>query len=553
MPSLITENGPNAGRQHRLDAPTIVVGRHPECDVVVDVGAVSRHHAQLLEIGGQHYVEDLNSRNGTFVNGEPVRGRHRLQLGDRIQVCDIIFRFGSPALGTVQDDEPSSVLLEEMPHDSSRVMSSIDFKGGGSGSIAIATTPEAKLQALIEISRSLSRALAIDDVLPTVLDSLFKLFIQADRGFVILRNEEGTLIPRHTKLRRGDDDRLIRLSKTIIDQVVESKQAILSTDTMDDQRFQLSESIADFRIRSFICAPLMDAEGTVLGALQLDSLDHRNRFRHEDLDLLASVAGQAGIAIDNAQLHDQVVRQRVLERDLELASEVQKSFLPRNSPRLETYQLNHYYQPADKVGGDYFDYIALPDGRVAVVLADVVGHGMAAALQTAQLSAALKFSLATRSDPADAIRSLNETLSEGSLEDRFITFCMLVIRSDSDKVSIVNAGHMPPLLCRGDEQPVELGADVRGVPLLVLDMFPYEAVEVSLQDGDRIVMYTDGLNEAMNADGEQYGTERLLEESRGVQGGVELTERLVDSVRSFSGGVAQKDDMCLVCCTRGSA
>jgi serine phosphatase RsbU (regulator of sigma subunit) len=344
---------------------------------------------------------------------------------------------------------------------------------------------------------------------------------------------------------------LIRLSKTIIDQVVESKQAILSTDTMDDPKFQLSESIADFRIRSFICAPLIDAEGTVLGAIQLDSLDHRNRFRPEDLDLLASVAGQAGIAIDNAQLHDRVVRQRVLERDLELASEVQKSFLPQRAPSLENYELNHFYQPADKVGGDYVDYISLPDGRVAVVLADVVGHGMAAALQTAQLSAALKFSLATNTDPAEAVRSLNETLSDGSLEDRFITFCMLVIHSDSAKISIVNAGHMPPLLCRGDEVPVELGAEVRGVPLLVLDMFPYEAVEVTLEDGDLVLMYTDGLNEAMNAEGELYGTDRLLEQSKGVQSGVELTERLVEDIRDFSGGMAQKDDMCLVCCERG--
>ena len=106
--------------------------------------------------------------------------------------------------------------------------------------------------------------------------------------------------------------------------------------------------------------------------------------------MLASVAGQAGIAIDNAQLHERVVRQRVLERDLALAQQVQQGFLPQNSPELKSYRLHHYYQPADKVGGDYFDYISLPDGRVAVVLADVVGHGMAAALQTAQLSAALQ-------------------------------------------------------------------------------------------------------------------------------------------------------------------
>lgn len=558
MAALITENGPNTGREYKLDTGTTIVGRHPECDVVVDVGAVSRHHAQLMDIGGQYYVEDLNSRNGTFVNGDPVNGRQRLQFGDRIQVCDITFRFDQPGAAAVpgifstQDDEPSSVLLADMPSDSSRVMSRLDVLGGGSGSIAIATTAEAKLKALIEISRALSRTLSIEEVLPTVLDSLFQLFIQADRGFIILRNEEGNLIPRHTKLRRGDDDKLIRLSKTIIDQVVESKQALLSTDTTDDQRFALSESIADFRIRSFICAPLLDAEGNVLGAIQLDSLDHRNRFRPEDLDLLASVAGQAGIAVDNARLHDEVVQARVLERDMELASQVQKSYLPQRAPQSDSYQFTDFYQPAEKVGGDYFDYVSLPDGRIAVVLADVVGHGMAAALQTAQLSAALQLSLVTNDCPAKAIRSLNRTLSDGSLPDRFITFCMLVLYPDSPKITIVNAGHMPPLLIRGDESPVELGADVIAVPLLILDSFEYEAVDVMLEDGDRVLMYTDGVNESVNASDELYGVERLVEQVRGSQSGSEITERLIDDVRHFAGGIPQKDDMCLVCCTRGA-
>lgn len=543
MPSLLTENGPKAGTKYKLDSPKVVVGRHPECDVVVEVGAVSRHHAQFLEIGGQYYVEDLNSRNGTFVNDEIVRGRHRLHEGDRIKVCDVSFRFG--VIPSLMDDDVSSVIMDDRPHDQSQVMSRLDVVGG---SVAIVTSPEAKLQALIDISRSLSRSLAIERVLPTLLESLFKLFVQADRGFIVLRNEEGELIPRHTKLRR-DDDRMIRLSKTILKQVVDTKQAILSTDTMDDQRFELSESIADFRIRSFIIAPLIDAEGTVLGAIQLDSLDHRNRFKPEDLDLLASVAGQAGIAIDNAHLHDQVVRQRVLERDLEMASDVQQGFLPDVPPKMAGYSFNHYYHPADKVGGDYFTYVTLPDGRTAVVVADVVGHGMAAALQTAQLSAALQFSLATHPDPAAAISALNETLSGGNIDGRFVTLVMIVLYPDSPKVTIVNAGHMPPILCRAGLQPTDLGAELRDLPLLI-DSFEYASVDVELQPGDRVVMYTDGLNEAMDVDENQFGKERMDAQLVGTQGGDELIERLVDSMRTFSGGIAQKDDMCVVCCSR---
>ena len=553
-PILIAENGPNVGREYSLDASPTVVGRHPDCDIVVDVGAVSRHHAQFLKTGQEYFVEDLNSRNGTFVNGEPVQTRLRLNVGDRIQVCDVTFRFGSPSalMSMGPDDSQSSVMLEETSPESSRVMAVLDV-GSVSGSLAISSTAEVKLRALIDISRSLSRSVRLDTVLPTVLDNLFELFVQADRGFIILQNDDGVLIPRHTKLRRGDDDRMIRLSKTIIDEVVNAKKAILSADTMDDQRFALSESIADFRIRSFVCAPLLDAEENVLGAIQLDSLDSRNRFRSEDLDLLASVAGQAGIAIDNAKLHEEVVQMHVLERDMELAGQVQRSFLPQESPKLPNYTLNHIYEPADMVGGDYYDYVVLPDGRVAVILADVVGHGMAAALQTAQLSAALKFSLATHTDPAEAISSLNETLSEGGLDDRFITFCMAVLHPDDGTVTFVNAGHHAPLLCPANGAPVELGTDQpRSPALLIIDDYPYRSYDISLNDGDRLLMYTDGLNEWMNEAGEQFGQQRVMEQASGLLSGDETTKRLVEGVRQFANGSPQKDDMCIVCCTRGN-
>ena len=153
MPSLFTENGPHSGRQYKLEAGTTVIGRHPDCDIVVDVGAVSRHHAQVVEQSEKFFIEDLNSRNGTFVNGDPVHGRQLLNLGDRIQVCDVSFRFGNPGLAPVQDDSPSSVLLADMPSDNSRVMSRVDLLSGNSGShIAFGTAPEAKLKALIEIN-----------------------------------------------------------------------------------------------------------------------------------------------------------------------------------------------------------------------------------------------------------------------------------------------------------------------------------------------------------------------------------------------------------------
>src|SRR5690606_19891517 len=173
----------------------------------------------------------------------------------------------------------------------------------------------------------------------------------------------------------------------------------------------------DFRIRSMMCAPLLTADGEAIGVIQIDTLDQRHRFTEDDLDLLASVASQAAIAIDNAQLHEAALRQRAITRDLEVAREVQKGFLPERPPQVGDFQFYNYYQPANQVGGDYFDYVELPDGRLAVIVADVVGHGIAAALLMARLAAEVRFSLATEMRPATAVARLNNMFSRGAFDD----------------------------------------------------------------------------------------------------------------------------------------
>jgi serine phosphatase RsbU (regulator of sigma subunit) len=550
MPFLLAENGPLASHQYPLHGQRVIMGRHPNCDLVIDQGAVSRQHAQLTRVADDYYLEDLNSRNGTYVNGTFLEGRHRLLDGDRIRVCDLSFVFRSGVTTPRLDERSAPVLLEDGPDQSSLIMSKLDVLSGSSGSVAIASTPDAKLRALVEISRSLGGAISLERVLPQVLESLFKLFVQADRGFIILRGKDGALVPRWNKVRRGDDNHPIRISRTIVDEVVTTGQAVLSADASEDLRFQMSESIADFRIRSFMCAPLVDVEGHVLGALQLDALDPRNRFRPEDLELLASVASQAAISIDNAQLHERVVRQRMVERDLELAQEVQRGFLPEQAPKMDRYVLGHYYKPADKVGGDYYDYIVLPDGRVAVIVADVVGHGVAASLLTARLSSAARFCLATHDSPAEAIKELNSSFHSTSLQDQFITLVMVVLRPDSDEITVVNAGHMPPVLCGANGPPRDLALELRAPPLLVIDKFDYRQSTIRIGSGDHIVLYTDGLHETMDANGQQYGMDRLRRQTVGHTDGAALIRTLVDDIRRFSGSAPQKDDMCAVCCSR---
>ena len=177
---------------------------------------------------------------------------------------------------------------------------------------------------------------------------------------------------------------------------MEAQEGILSADAAGDARFEASESLSEIRIRSMMCVPLIDADCNSIGAIQIDTISDRDRFRDEDLDVLVGVATQASIAIDNARLHEYTLRERAIQRDLELADQIQRGFLPKQPPELSGHQFYDYYESASHVGGDFYDYIPLSDGRLAVVVADVVGHGLAAAMLTAKVAAEVRFTCSAR-------------------------------------------------------------------------------------------------------------------------------------------------------------
>ena len=162
----------------------------------------------------------------------------------------------------------------------------------------------------------------------------------------------------------------------------------------------MAESIVDFHIRSMICAPLVDRDGNSLGVIQLDTLDPRNRFKKDDLDVLVSVACQAAFAVENAQLHEAAMHDQAIRRELAVAHEVQRGFLPSAAPRIPEYDFFEFYEPANQLGGDYYDYVELPGGRLAVVVADVSGKGISASLLMAKLSAETRYCLASEPSPA---------------------------------------------------------------------------------------------------------------------------------------------------------
>lgn len=562
---LLANTGPVAGTRTDLTKEEYVIGRDPhDCEIVIrDVPAVSRKHARLVrQASGGYAVEDLGSRNHTFLNEETdwIRGPRTLEHGDVIRICEVSFLYHQEVPAPGGKTEPmlegtgqglgAELYEDESTPFGSTILKSVPVDMSSSRGTTLVASPEVKLAAMMEIMQSLGKALALDDVLPQVLTSLFKIFRQADRGFIVLQTPEGRLVPRWVRLRRKEASDTVRISRTIIRKVMETKEAILSADAANDDRFELSQSIADFRIRSMMCAPLLNSEGHALGAIQIDTLNQRQRFQPDDLELLVSTAAQASIAIEKAELHDAVLRQREIERDMQVARDVQRGFLPDHTPDIPGYDFFDYYEPAEQVGGDYFDYLPLPDGRLAVVVADVVGHGVAAALLMAKLSAEARNALYVEPTPADAITHLNERLAQLNIQ-RFVTLICVVLDPRSHTAVIVNAGHMAPLVRRKNGAVEEPGEALAGIPLGISAGIAYQQLEIGLAPGETLMLFTDGINESIDATGTFYSIDRLRKHvaERGADPAT-LGSLIIEDVRSFVGRAPQNDDMCLVCLGR---
>jgi phosphoserine phosphatase RsbU/P len=546
MAYLRSVSNPKGIHPLTMQGDEFVVGRHPDCSLVIDAASISRRHASFTFDGANYHVQDLDSRNFTYVNEVKVDPKGPPQLlkdEDKVKFCDLEYVFHA-----ADPPPPNGGILfvdDDIESSSSTIMSKVGVSSAH-GAVQLTASPEAKLNALLEINRSLGRALVLDEVLPQVLNSLFKIFVQADRGFIALRNPDGTLVPRWSRAWREDATETVRVSRTIVNKVMESQEGILSADVMMDEEFNKAQSIADFRIRSMMCAPLLDSLGNSMGVMQIDTVKQSKRFQPEDLEVLVAVASQAGIAIDNAQMHESALRQRVMERDLELANEVQHRFLPDTRPDVAGYEFYDFYRPANLIGGDYFDYVGLPDGRIGVIVADVVGKGVAAALLMAKLSAEARFCVASGGNAAQAASALNRRLCDLHLE-RFVTAVLALLDPRRHEVSIANAGHMAPILRTKDGKVAEPSSAEAGLPLGIDEDLEYEETKVHLAPGESLTMYTDGLNEAVNETGDYFTIDRIRRRVQATNGLPALIgDAVIQEVCSFIGQGSQSDDMCLV-------
>jgi serine phosphatase RsbU (regulator of sigma subunit)/pSer/pThr/pTyr-binding forkhead associated (FHA) protein len=523
-------------REFHLRSKVTLIGRDPASDIVIPSSRTSGRHAMIVKQGNDYFIEDLDSLNGTFVNGQRIQQRTPLQENDHIELCGLDATFQREDF-TKQNFESTMAVAADDALRPNSIVSALEV----GENLRLEVKPEDKLRAVLEISRNLGNILELKDVLPKILESLFVIFPQADRGFILLHDAAtGQFIPRASRFRREPSRTTLPISQTILNHAVKTGKAILSIDAGMDQRFDLSQSVRLHQIRSIMCVPLLSQSGECLGVIQLDTPDKARNFRQEDLDVLVSASTQAARAVELARMHYEL-------RELEAASKIQKSFLPAERPQVEQMEFFDYYASAQFVGGDYYDYIPLPGNRLAITLGDVSGKGVSAALLMARLSAAARFCLATETTVPAAVRRLNALLDRAGSEGRFVTFAGVVIDLNTFTLTLVNAGHLPPLRRDGKTGDVaDMGEAIAGLPLGIIDR-PYEELTFTLEPGDTWLLVTDGITEARNPAGEFYGPERLREIVRKAPPGpTAIGQAVLADVKQFASGRPQGDDMTIV-------
>jgi len=509
---------------------------------VLEPKSVSRRHAAIVHRSGEYLLKDIGSTRGTYVNGLRLTQPVVLKNGNIVQVGELQLTF-----------KAQTVQIQDGEQDQSTVFASIDMTTPSDRFLPV-VKPEVKLRAMNRISQAFGSTLVLSEILEKVLTTLFEIFPSAERGFVLLEDRERrTLAPEAIHTRTGPPGDL-KISKSILQRVLHNGQAVLSKDLPAE--FPNSDSLSDSQIRSLMCVPILNQKQQPIGIMQIDTKDGRGRFDQEDLDLLVSVANQISVAVQNAQLHRDVLQQKELERELQFARQVMQALLPERPASVPGYEFWDCYEPARHVGGDYYGFIPLhethdtnsgPVRRWAIAVGDVVGKGLPAALLTAKLSAEIRLFLQGQTDPARVVTRLNHQLCENGVLDMFITFLLAMLDITSHRLQIVNAGHPCPLIRRHDGRIEVFAKEQSGLPLAIQGDWQYETVETTLEPGDMVILYTDGVTDAFNLQNERFGDARLHSMLiKASAGPAAAGEMLVQQVRTHAAGRSQFDDITMI-------
>lgn len=506
-----------------IDKPVFRIGRKSESDLRSAGADVSREHAEILQLDGRFVLKDRGSRCGTFVNDEqiaerPLRHRDRIRLG-RSGGAELVFL-------TADDDSRGS-----------GVSGVVDFR---------------PLTALLDRLRGLGSARVLDEVLVLVMDAAIDA-TGAERGFIMLANAKGELEFKIARA-RGQvtlSGQSFATSQKIPQEVFATGRDRLVADLMDGDLAGQHLGTVALGIRHVLCTPLRvvryleqsdgAADQRPMGVLYLDSRERGQLMSTAARQALEAVAGEAASAIESARLYREATEKAGLERELRLAAEIQRALLPEALHSGPHFEVAAASMPCRSIGGDFFDYFDLPDRHFAFTLGDVSGKGPPAALLSAMIQGAFATQATGVASPAALLAAVNRTLIRRAIQARFATVVYVMLAPDG-RLTYSNGGHNPPMLMgRHGVRRLETGG-------LIVGLFPratFEEETIQLEQGDTLVVFSDGVTEALNLAGDDFGEERLLaclEEHRGCRPEV-LLDKIFGSVRTFASSAAQNDDV----------
>ncbi len=525
-----------------LDKEALSLGRSPDNDLAYPEDPwLSRYHLCFERNQDVWVVKDCASRNGTIVNATSLKEPHTLAPGDRIYAGHLTIEVRKPGAKA-----PKRLVSFVAPEDEkstreATIVTSLDQVLGKTGTGEQQKDPTFTtarvVRALIRAGRELAGHRPLEEVFTTILELALSA-VEAKRG-VILTLEEDELVVRASEGER------FTISTRVRDRVISEKCSLMIRDAQLDAALQNQQSIVAQRVRSFMAVPLQTGD-RVIGLLYVDNSTFLRAFTQEDLDLLTVMANVAAIRIEHARLALIEQSEKLMELELAQASEIQRSLLPTQAPAIEGYELAGLNLPCRTIGGDYYDFLPYKDGRLGLVVGDVSGKGLPAALLMSSLEARVQMLVETSPDPASALTNLNRSLAVRCPIGKFITFFYGLLDGATGKLSYSNAGHNYPLLLRADGTVEQLSNGDT-----VLGIFPsteYQLNESKLERGDLLALFSDGVTEACTAEGKEFGEAGLAEflDSRKSQSCNEIVQGLVSHVRGWSGGSGFADDFTVV-------